>query len=100
MKSLRSSLTTPFLILSVILLCLTTPLALAQTGGGYDLTWATVDDGGGSSSGGRYVLAGTIGQAEVNSTMSGGTLVLVGGFWPGGSPDGDEFIYLPIILRQ
>ena len=33
--------------------------ALAQTAGGYDLTWWTVDGGGGTVSGGGYALMGT-----------------------------------------
>ena len=30
----------------------------AQTGGGYDLTWSTIDSGGGQSSGGGYYSYG------------------------------------------
>ncbi len=102
MRHLRINLITAMLILSVILLFLVAPLSLAQTGNGYALTWSTVDDGGGSSSGGSYVLAGTIGQAEVNGTMSGGSFTLVGGFWSGGpSRNGTPYpLYLPIIFRN
>jgi hypothetical protein len=51
-----------------------------------DLSWNSIDGGGGTSSGGAFVLAMTIGQPDAGS-MSGGTLVLSGGFWatPGGS---------------
>ncbi len=49
-------------------------------GGGFDLTWYTVDGGGGTSSGGDFVLRGTIGQPDAGD-LSGGDFVLRGGFW-------------------
>ncbi len=56
--------------------------ALAQTGGGYDLTWNTQDGGGiVVSKGGAYELGGTIGQADASVTHSGGGYELRGGFW-------------------
>ena len=55
---------------------------LAQSGGGYDLSWNTVDGGGGTSNGGTYELSGTIGQTDAG-TMTGGTYTLEGGFWGG-----------------
>jgi len=39
--------------------------------------------GGGRSSGGPYVLTGTIGQPDA-AWSSGGNYELLGGFWPGG----------------
>jgi hypothetical protein len=49
----------------VTALCLVCMLVItssrAQTGGPYELTWSTIDGGGGQSSGGPYVLTGTIG---------------------------------------
>lgn len=58
--------------------------ALAPLAGGsdYDLTWHTIDGGGGVSSGGSFQLVGTIGQPDAGA-MSGGTYVLAGGFWSG-----------------
>ena len=53
----------------------------AQTGDPYDLTWSTIDVGGGRSTGGAYTLEGTIGQPDAG-LMSGGSYVLAGGFWP------------------
>jgi hypothetical protein len=55
----------------------------AQSGGGYDLSWSTIDGGGGTSTGGNYSLSGTIGQADAG-TMTGGDYELTGGFWGGG----------------
>ena len=71
----------------------------AQTGGGYDLTWSTIDSGSGTSSGGGYSLSGTAGQPDAG-TMTGGRYTLVGGFWGGGiSGTRSRYVYLPIVLR-
>ena len=62
-------------------LVLTLVLAsIASAQGGYDLPWWTVDGGGDTSSGGSYVLSGTIGQPDAGG-LSGGSYMLVGGFW-------------------
>ena len=55
--------------------------ALAQTGGGYDLTWSTVDGGGAVVTGGGYTLSGTAGQPDAGLHVGGG-FTLAGGFWP------------------
>jgi hypothetical protein len=55
----------------------------AQTDGPYILEWSTIDGGGGLSSGGPYVLTGTIGQPDAADSASGRYEVL-GGFWSGG----------------
>ena len=58
-------------------------LGYAQTGGGYDLSWSTIDGGGGTfSTGGQYSLGGTVGQHDAG-TQSGGNFTLQGGFWGG-----------------
>jgi hypothetical protein len=51
--------------------------------GGYNIDWFTIDGGGGRSSGGSYVLTGTIGQPDADSSRAG-NYKLVGGFWGGG----------------
>jgi len=59
-------------------------ISVASTASGqYELSWSTIDGGGGTSSGGTYTLTGTIGQPEAGA-MSGGPYELLGGFWPGG----------------
>ncbi len=55
----------------------------AQTGGDYELSWSTIDGGGGRSAGGDYALVGTIGQPDAGE-MAGGDYELSGGFWPRG----------------
>jgi hypothetical protein len=74
---------------------------LAQSGGGYDLTWNTVDGGGATfSSGGSYTLGGTIGQPDAGA-LSGGSYTLAGGFWVGAvSQPSPSKVYLPIILQS
>ena len=71
----------------------------AQTGGGYDLTWHTVDGGGGTVSGGGYTLMGTAGQPDAGDALTGSGYTLVGGFWPGVRVAGHN-IYLPLVLRN
>ncbi len=44
---------------------------LAQTGGGYNLTWSTLE-GGSVSSGGAYTLGGVISQPDSGSALTGG----------------------------
>jgi hypothetical protein len=73
--------------------------ALAQTGGGYDLTWSTIDAGGGSSAGGGYQLSGTLGQPEAGATLSGGSYSLWGGFWGAASSSLGSKVYLPLLRR-
>jgi hypothetical protein len=55
----------------------------AQSGGPYELSWSTIDGGGGRSNGGPYVVIGTIGQPDA-AYSAGGQYELLGGFWPGG----------------
>lgn len=53
-----------------------------QSGGGYEITKSTIDGGGGTSSGGDFVLTGTIGQPDASAqTAGGGEYALAGGFW-------------------
>ena len=49
--------------------------------GDYEISWSTIDGGGGTSTGGPYTLTGTIGQPDAGE-MSGGDYKLSGGFWP------------------
>jgi hypothetical protein len=52
--------------------------------GSFDMSWWRIASGGGVSSGGAFVLSGTVGQGEVGATtLTGGTFSLTGGFWAG-----------------
>jgi hypothetical protein len=81
------------------LLFITSQVA-AQTGGQYDLTWNTIDGGGGQISGGLYTLDGTIGQPDAGQ-IGGGAYTLGGGFWGGGVTNGvlDKKVYLPVVIK-
>jgi hypothetical protein len=90
------------LLLSMALALLLLPgAALAQSGGGYEITSWTVDGGGGSSSGATYALVGTVGQPDAGPAMMGGSYRLVGGFWAGAAtPIMNYDVYLPLTLRS
>jgi hypothetical protein len=84
------------LVALLVLLALSWPV-VAQIGGGYDLTWSSIDGGGTMfSTGGGYSLGGTIGQPDAG-LLSGGGYTLGGGFWGG---VGFYRIFLPIIARE
>ena len=88
------------IVLAIAVLLLLPPaFGLAQTGGGYSLTWYTIDGGGGRVSGGGYTLAGTAGQPDAGAALSGGGYSLVGGFWAGAGA-AQYKIYLPLVLRN
>ena len=87
------------IVLALAAFLLLASVALAQSGGGYDLCWNTVDGGGTTfSAGGDYTLGGTAGQPDAG-LLSGGGYVLSGGFWSGGAVARYR-IYLPLVLRN
>ena len=92
---------TAFSLVAILLLLAGVALVQAQVGGGYDLTWSTVDGGGDTySTGGGYTLGGTAGQPDAG-VLSGSGYTLGGGFWKGGLPTGGVYrIYLPLMLRN
>ena len=49
--------------------------------GNFDLSWNTLDGGGGVSTGGGFEFAGTIGQPDAGLVMTGGDFAFTGGFW-------------------
>ena len=58
-------------------------LAFCAQAGDYQITWHTIDGGGGTSTDGDFALTGTIGQPDAGE-MEGGDYKLAGGFWPRG----------------
>ena len=91
------------LLLLVALLAPATA-ALAQSGDpprqptGYDLSWWTVDGGGGmDSAGAGYALGGTVGQADAGLLTGANGYALLGGFW--GGAVWQYRVYLPLLLR-
>jgi hypothetical protein len=87
-----------FLIL-VLLFLLALPALPALSAGNYDLSWFSVDGGGGTSHGDGYTLSGTIGQPDAG-VLNGGNYALAGGIWGSGeATGGNHTIYLPAVLR-
>lgn len=70
------------LFIPIVIALLIASVAVAQIGSGYDLTWSTIDGGGGVSVGGSYTLDHTLGQVDVG-TQSGGGYELQAGYWYG-----------------
>ena len=90
------------LLLAVLLLGST---MWAKSGGEYDLSWSSINAGGGTfSTGGEYILGDTIGQTGAGMS-EGGDYLLDGGFWhcfPLAFPDCQEIsvasnLYLPVL---
>jgi len=83
MKSEKmKSITKLDLFASLIMLFISAFTVLAQTGGTYDLSHNVVAGGGCSqSSGGSFILSGTVGQPLAGTFSFGGTFNLRAGFW-------------------
>ena len=62
---------------------------------GYDISWWTVDSGGGTTVGNGYTLSGTIGQSDADVLTSNG-YTLAGGSWGGVATE--YAVYLPVVL--
>jgi hypothetical protein len=93
-----SGFTAILVLLALTALLLLASVARAQSGGGYDLSWNTVDGGGATwSEGGGYALGGTVGQPDAG-VLSGGGYTLAGGFWGGAAAR--YGVYLPLVLRN
>lgn len=82
--------------LGVAVLVAASSMALAQSSGGvFEITHSTIDNGGGRASGGQFTLTGTIGQPDASlQSASGGQFQLTGGFWASGEiVPRDELIF-------
>jgi hypothetical protein len=86
-------------ILIIAAFLLVTFVAYAQDG--FDLSWSTVDGGGGTfSTGGDYSLGGTVGQPDAG-VLSGGDYTMSGGFWSGvAQASAQHLISLPLVIRS
>ncbi len=68
-------------VMLIVIATLNPSPSRSQVGGGFDLTWNTIDAGGVMrSTGGAFELSGTIGQPDAGR-LSGGAFELTGGFW-------------------
>jgi hypothetical protein len=88
-----------WLLLAVLLLGLVSPIRAAVSAD-YTIGWWTVDGGGAESTGGNYVLNGTIGQPDASPALTGGFYTVQGGFWGVALPAQTEWrLYLPLVTR-
>ena len=71
-------------------------LAGTRAAGIFTIDWWSVDGGGGRSSGGAYVLDGTIGQADAG-VLGGATYSSTDGYWGVALPR--STILLPLVKR-
>ena len=92
-----------YLISALLLLLLgSVHIVSAQSGGGYDLLWNTIDNGGAIfATGGGYELAGSIGQPDAGQ-VANLPYTLSGGFWFGGRiPTPPDYnLFLPLVVRN
>jgi len=93
--------TIQLLLLVILLILLAATPAFAQSGGGYDLSWSSLEGGSAqSSNGGGFSLAGNISKLEPYPSSNEG-FQLVSGFRPsGGVLQVGYSIFLPLILRD
>ena len=70
------------LLLVIVFVAVAPVSVLSMSGGDYEISWSTIDGGGGTSSGGQYLVRGTIGQHDA-AYSQGQQYELLGGFWPG-----------------
>lgn len=64
-----------------VLLFLIIAQTAAQSGGNYTMTKFIIGTGGDTSSGGGFIVNGTIGQTATGGQMQGGGFSVYGGFW-------------------
>jgi hypothetical protein len=95
----RKTMPTLLTALAVLFVALSVSIATtsAQSGGGYDLGWSTIDGGGGESTGGGFALSGSTGQPDAG-VLWGGGYTLNGGFWPGAAAS--YRVFLPLVTRS
>ncbi len=68
----------------LVLMLLSTTWALAQSGEEWTIGRWDTPGGGGTSSGGGFLVRGSVGQPEANGLLKGGAFAVRGGFWTGG----------------
>ena len=77
----------PLLLMVLVLVATGAAVGYAQSGGGFDLSWFTVDAGGGrtQNAGGQYVVESTTGQPDAGTHSSADKrFAVIGGFQAAG----------------
>jgi len=70
-----------YLIIAILWITSEVSSAAAQAGAPYDLSHAVIAGGGGHSTGGTFIVDGTVGQNLAGTLSIGGGYALRGGFW-------------------
>ena len=86
------------LLLALLLATPANPAEAAPATNTYAVTWYTADNGGGTSGGSSYEVAGTIGQMDAASADQNANYGLNSGFWTAFS----EWLYavfLPVVIK-
>jgi hypothetical protein len=92
------SLSVGLLLLALLLTTAANPAEAAPSANTYAITWYTADNGGGSSSGSSYAVAGTIGQMDAASAAADADYGLDGGFWAAWINRLYE-VFLPAVIK-
>ena len=82
------------LVAIILIFALAITAAIAMSDATYDLSWWTVNAGGGTTASGKYSLSGTAGQYDAG-VLSGGKYDLGGGYWATG---GEKYAFVPILF--
>ncbi len=69
--------------IAVVLVALSASWALAQSGGQWTIGRWAITGGGGTSSGGVFLVRGSMGQPDAGEALTGGEFAVRGGFWAG-----------------
>ena len=77
----------------LMLSMLVTHGVMAQSGGQFEISRATINAGGDSSSGGVFAVTGTIGQYQANGTTDVAQYEVTGGFWVAAGSAGNDLIF-------
>ena len=68
---------------ALLLALAATGAACAQSAGVYDLSWSTLDNGGGRASAGVYELNASVAQSDAQPGANAGVYSVAPGYWPG-----------------
>ena len=83
----------PLLVIAVLIM-----IPAVAEGKQWNLSWFTIDGGGGACIGDEWQLQGTVGQADAVTLLSGGDFTIAGGFWDPSDPDCLNDIKAPIVI--
>ena len=84
------------LFIALLILAVAVSSVWAAPTGSYEITWYTIDGGGGTIGSGAYTLDGTVGQPDAGM-LTGGGYTLEGGYWGGAALV--YRVYLPLVLK-